>query len=287
MPFLLARGGANVPAEVQRWQYFLLKQGINQVGSIDADFGMKTEMATQFFQVREGLNTNGKADAKTLGRAAELGYTIVPDDYYQKRSGSDFPRKPTNLSSPDNETRNRIFTCFKFIQRPLFQRPDKEAIVIKGSCDGREPDWVAAHIIDIEVPQLKFASGFRGTLRCHSKAAPVIAKLFAKWEADDLLHLIRAFEGGFVPRYKRDQEPPGVGGHSEKRSRDVSELSNHSFGSGFDINFADNPFPGEPAEVGRRGATRELVAAANSLGIYWGGHFSNKDGNHFEVSKLP
>ena len=37
MPFPLTRGDANVLAEVQRWQYFLLKQGFPIVGSIDAD----------------------------------------------------------------------------------------------------------------------------------------------------------------------------------------------------------------------------------------------------------
>jgi len=30
MPFFLKRGGNNVPLEVQRWQYFLLKQNIPQ-----------------------------------------------------------------------------------------------------------------------------------------------------------------------------------------------------------------------------------------------------------------
>lgn len=46
MPFRLSRGGPNVIAEVQRWQYFLLRIGINQAGSIDGDFGLKTETAT-------------------------------------------------------------------------------------------------------------------------------------------------------------------------------------------------------------------------------------------------
>jgi hypothetical protein len=287
MPFLLSRGGKNIPAEVQRWQYFLLRQKINQVGSIDADFGLNTEMGTKFFQVREGLNASGKADAKTLERAAELGYTIVPDDYYEKRAGLDFPRKPNNLSSPDNASRNRDFTCFKFIQRPLDQRPDTEAIVIKGSCNGQESDWAAAHIIDIEMPQLKFARGFNGRIRCHSKSAPLLTKLFAQWEKDDLLHLIISYEGCFVPRYKRKQAPPGTGGHSEKSSLEVPQLSNHSFGSAFDINFVDNQLGAVPAQVGRRGATRELVAAANGLGIYWGGHFGTQDGMHFEIGKLP
>lgn len=41
MPFFLLRGGRNVPLEVQRWQYFLLKQNILQVGQIDGNFGPK------------------------------------------------------------------------------------------------------------------------------------------------------------------------------------------------------------------------------------------------------
>jgi hypothetical protein len=68
----------------------------------------------------------------------------------------------------------------------------------------------------------------------------------------------------------------------------VDALSNHSFGSAFDINFIDNMLGAEPAICGQRGSVRELVSAANSLNIFWGGHFSHaKDGMHFEISKLP
>lgn len=59
MPFLLSRGGKNVTAEVQRWQYFLRRQGIDQVGKIDGDFGQLTEMGTKFFQVKSGLSPPG------------------------------------------------------------------------------------------------------------------------------------------------------------------------------------------------------------------------------------
>jgi hypothetical protein len=286
MPFPLSRGGRNVPAEVQRWQYFLLKQGISQVGSIDADFGMKTETATKFFQVSQGITASGKVNDSTLQKAKDLGYTILPDNHYQDRAGANFPRKPTNLTSPDNATRNRDFTCFKFIQRPRNQRPDAEAIVQKGSCDGRQRDWVAAHIIEFDMTQLKFARGYQGRFRCHAKAADKFKALFAKWEEADLLHLIISYEGCFVPRYIRDAAPPGLNGHSEKRSSDVENLSNHSFGSAFDINFTDNQRRHEPAHCGSRGSVRELVAAANSLGIFWGGHFGTLDGMHFEISKL-
>jgi D-alanyl-D-alanine carboxypeptidase-like protein/putative peptidoglycan binding protein len=284
--FKLSRGGPNVIAEVQRWQYFLLRIGINQVGLIDGDFGLNTEKATKFFQVQSGLSPNGKVNDQTLEKARELGYTILPDDYYTSRAGTSFPDEPDNLESPSNESRNETFTCFKFIQRPLAQRPDAEAIVIKGSCDGALSDWTAAKIIQIPVPQLKFARGFNGTVRCHRLAAPMIAKLFEAWESADLLHLIMSYEGCFVPRYKRRQAPPGTGGHGEKKSADVSALSNHSFGSAFDINFPDNKLGDVPALCGRRGSTRELVEAANRLGFFWGGHFSTPDGMHFEISKV-
>ena len=117
MPFQLSRVGNNMPAEVQRWQYFMRKQGIEQVGAIDADFGLTTEMATKFFQVKHGLSATGKVNQSTLTKAEELGYTIVPDDYYAKRSGPDFPKEPTGLSSPTNASRNANFTCFTFLQK--------------------------------------------------------------------------------------------------------------------------------------------------------------------------
>jgi hypothetical protein len=89
-------------------------------------------------------------------------------------------------------------------------------------------------------------------VRCHARAAPIWLALFARWEQDDLLHLILTYDGCFVPRYKRDQAPPDTGGHPARRSVDVSALSNHSFGSAFDINAVDNGFGSVPALCGRR-----------------------------------
>jgi len=291
MPFFLSRFGSNVPAEVQRWQYFLRRQGFDQVGNVDAAFGIKTETATKYFQVSHGINPTGEVKEDTLAKAQLLGYTILADDYYQQRARADFPTKPTKLSSPTNAYRNKVFTCFNFLQLPLAQRPDAEAIVQKGSCTGSTNDWVATNVVTLRLPQPIFAKGFVGTIRCHAKAAPVIAALFAQWEKEDLLHLIISYDGCFVPRYKRNKAPGGSGGHLEKQSSAVAELSNHSFGSAFDINAEDNPFnvkkPIIPALCGRRGSVRELVASANTHGLYWGGHFSTPDGMHFEISKLP
>lgn len=66
----------------------------------------------------------------------------------------------------------------------------------------------------------------------------------------------------------------------------MNALSNHSFGSAFDINFVDNQLGDVPAFCGQRGSVRELVAAAHAAGVFWGGFFGTKDGMHFEISKL-
>ncbi|HEX8830019.1 MAG TPA: M15 family metallopeptidase [Longimicrobium sp.] len=286
MPFLLSRGGNNIPAEVQRWQYFLRRLGISQAGSIDADFGIKTETATKFFQVSHGISATGKVNEKTLEVAQGLGYTILPNDYYKERAGPGFPAKPTNLTSPSNATRNKHFTCFRFLLKHFNVRPDREAIVQKGSCDGSISDWAAAHIVSIKMPQLQFARGFGGTVTCHKLAADPFTALFRQWEKDDLLHLIRTYEGCFVPRYKRGIGSLPMAGHGLKSSSDVENLSNHAFGSAFDINLVDNELGKVPAFCGRRGSVRELVASASKLGIFWGGFFGRQDGMHFEISKV-
>jgi len=290
MPFLLSRGGNNMPAEVQRWQYFLRKQNITEVGNIDGGFGLNTERATKVFQGLASIQQTGKFDARTLDAAQARGYTVLPNNHYSDRSSPDWPPRPDNLSTPDNATRNRDFKCFKFMMRPLSQRADKDEIVIKNSCDGTDPDWEAAQIITIDIPQLRFAVGYAGRFRVHRKAAPLFAALFAKWEADDLLHLVMSYAGCYFARYKRELDPPPpAAGHGIKKStdNDASRLSNHSFGSAFDINVSDNGFGNMPAIAGRRGSVRELSQSANSLGIFWGGHFTKRDGMHFEIAKLP
>ena len=63
-------------------------------------------------------------------------------------------------------------------------------------------------------------------------------------------------------------------------------LSNHAWGTAFDINAALNPRGTVPVFRGQPGSVRELVPRANDLGFYWGGHFSRRDGMHFEVARV-
>src|SRR5262249_25063936 len=141
MPFFLKRGGNNVPLEAQRWQYFLLKQNIPQVGRIDASFGAKTEDATKFFQVQHGVPVTGEFDAFTGDAAKTVGNQVVPDDHYDDIKGKQFPPLPQNLRSPSNESRNEGLDCFEFKQLPLANRADPDEIVVLGSCDGAIDDW--------------------------------------------------------------------------------------------------------------------------------------------------
>jgi hypothetical protein len=63
-------------------------------------------------------------------------------------------------------------------------------------------------------------------------------------------------------------------------------LSNHAFGTAFDINCDFNRLGHTPALMGERGCVREMVRIAHENGFYWGGHFTRLDGMHFEVAKL-
>ena len=98
-----------------------------------------------------------------------------------------------------------------------------------------------------------------------------MVQLWKDWEAADLLHLVLTWEGSFVPRFVRGSR---------------TTLSNHAFGSAFDINAPWNGLGIVPPLVGQKGSVRELVLLAHKYGFYWGGHFNRKDGMHFEVAFL-
>lgn len=286
MAFTLSRGGNNVPAEVQRWQYFLLRRGISQVGRVDADFGSKSEEATRIFQLQQQLPTNGKVDAATLSAASQYGYTILDSGYYAARAGASWPAPPSNLSSPSSSWRNTKFSCFRFVQKQNAYRDRPERIVIKGSCDGASADWTQAHIVDLNSSLFSHADGFRGYFRVHREAREALEELLHQWQADDLLHLVISFAGAFDPRYIFGHNP-GNAAQPEIKSTDAGKLSNHAFGSAFDINATWNWIGEVPAFCGRKGSVRELVASANAAGFYWGGHFGGGriDGMHFELAR--
>lgn len=133
--------------------------------------------------------------------------------------------------------------------------------------------WERQHLVEVFIPQLAHVPGGNGgRLLFHRIAAEQLRRLFAAWESAGLLHLLKTFDGAWVPRTIR---------------LNPTVLSNHAYGTAFDINAAWNGMLRVPALVGQPGSVRELVPLANAHGFYWGGHwnFDGKgaaDGMHFE-----
>jgi hypothetical protein len=179
--------------------------------------------------------------------------------------GSNFPPRPNFPPLVTNRQREVLFGRYDYVAAP--QPGNPEAIRILGS-------WERDNIVDVQIPQLRKVLGNKApsSIRFHRLAAGQLQSLWTEWESAGLLDRILSFGGGFVARFIRG-------------SRSV--LSNHAFGSAFDINEAYNPFGQRPVSNGRKGCVRDLVPIANRHGFFWGGHYQSRtDGMHFEIAVL-
>jgi D-alanyl-D-alanine carboxypeptidase len=172
------------------------------------------------------------------------------------------PDFPPLVSAADRQS---LFSPFRFAPAPRPGNPEAIRIL-----DG----WEKLNIVEVEIPQLVGVEGApqNGVVRFHRVAAEQLQGLFRAWHDAGLIHLVETWGGSFVPRFIRG-------------SRSV--LSNHAFGTAFDINAAWNGLGVQPVRVGAHGSVRELVPIANKFGFFWGGHYTKRrDGMHFEVAKL-
>ena len=262
-------------ADVRRWQLFLIGQGF-ELGVVDGDFGAQTERASIGFQARHRLVADGIVGLKTIGMAMTLGFdnglvqppatTGAPTAATPSASNPNWPPRPPDLKPlTSTAARQKLFGAFKFEASPV--SGNRENIRILG-------DWEERQIIRVEIPQLRGVSGApqSGKVSFHRAAAPQLLALWRAWEAAGLLHLVKTWDGSFVPRFVRGSR---------------SNLSNHCFGSAFDINASFNSLGARPALAGRAGSVRELVPLANKFGFFWGGHYNGRaDGMHFEIARL-
>lgn len=247
-------------SDVLKWEYFLIGQGLLSEPA-DGHFDENTKIASQKFQSIHTLEPDGIVGNKTVGAAMMLGFDVVTDSTKDKNSAS-WPTPPSKLKPlTGNAQRAEIFGKFNFQSKPI--PGNQENIVVTDN-------WARNNIVKLSIPQLIPIKG-TSTVYFHKKAKKQMEKLWKDWEDAGLLHLILTWEGSYMPRFVRG-------------SRTV--LSNHAFGSAFDINYAWNKLGALPALVGRKGSVRELVAIANKNGFYWGGHFSRLDGMHFEIAVL-
>lgn len=246
---------------VKQWQLFLIGQGFDP-GTADGIFGRKTESATKDFQLKHKLTADGIAGNKTIGMAMTLGFAFLEDKDDSSKAGPNYPPKPDFKPLISTAERQRIFGKFEF---KSFKETDD--IQILGN-------WEAENIIKVHIPQLKNVKGLVPKdlhIKFHKLAAEQLQALWQEWEDKGLLHLVKTYAGSYVPRFIRGSR---------------TTLSNHAFGTAFDINVAWNGLGMVPALVGREGSVRELVPIAHKHGFYWGGHFKRKDGMHFEVAVI-
>lgn len=171
------------------------------------------------------------------------------------------PPRPDFPARPDDAAKNELFGQFDY--RPDPQPDNVEHIRILG-------DWTQRNIVEVVLPGPPRLDPIRTEF--HRLAAPQLIALWEEWRAAGLLDRILTFDGAFNPRFQRGS---------------TTRLSNHAWGTAFDINAAQNPLDREPARAGRKGCVWELVPAAHRHGFFWGGHFrSRKDGMHFEVARI-
>lgn len=248
--------------DVTRWQNFLVGQGsywIEVTGTFDAD----TKEATSFFQDDRGLDDDGVAGTDTLAEAVKLGF-IADDDQTsdQDEQGPNWPPAPSFAPLVSTADRQRVFGAFQYTATPVASNP--EAITILG-------DWRTKNIVTVDIPQLRSIPGAgSGKVAFHRLGADKLQAMFQAWENAGLLPLVLTWGGSFVPRFVRGSK---------------IYLSNHAFGTAFDLNVAWNGLGVRPALVGQHGSVRKLVPIANQHGFYWGGHYGNRpDGMHFELA---
>jgi D-alanyl-D-alanine carboxypeptidase/Putative peptidoglycan binding domain len=251
--------------DVKKWQYFLIGQGIYK-GLITGNFDETLNVSTKEFQRISSLNPDGKVGNFTVGAAMLLGFGVVVDVEVDITSDN-YPLKPNFEPIASNSDKQNLFGIMKYKSNPLFDKDGKE---INPENITITNNWDKTNIIKVKIPQLIPIKG-TDTVWFHKKAEKQLVKLWEDWEKNNLIHNILTWEGSYNPRFIRGSK---------------TVLSNHAFGTAFDINYNWNKLGVVPALVGQKGCVRELVEIANKNGFYWGGHFSRRDGMHFEIANI-
>jgi hypothetical protein len=251
------------------WEEFLQGYGFCDT-EVDELFNPDSVASTKLFQEEHGLKVDGWVGGKTWGRAIELGLDILEDDTTD-RHGPNWP-PPSDLK-PIVGTAGRMKAWGKMKYRSAGTKGNPEGIIITN-------DWAKKNIVTANVSQIDRIPGmeYRGKLvgagpksvSIHHLVLDSFIELWQAWDDAGLLDRIITWAGTWNPRYIRGSR---------------TTLSNHAFATAFDINAPWNGLRRIPALLGQKGCLRELVLIALELGWYWGGHFTRRDGMHFEATE--
>lgn len=234
------------------WQEFLFGE-LLYTGSIDQDFGNKTDRATKSYEKARGFPKDGIVDD-------ELWAAAILDGLFLSGSRSALPPAP-GFKPLSVAQKHKLFGVIESVPAPT--RGNPEGIRITN-------DWQSKNLIKVKVPQLEWTDDTpkNCSIFVNKVAAEPIKALFKRWEEEGLMRYVDSWAGSWAPRYVR--RSPGV-------------LSSHAWGTAFDINAAWNGLSRRPAGVDSTGTVIPLVRAANELGFWWGGHWERPDGMHFEL----
>lgn len=240
--------------DVAAWQNFLVGLGHFWL-EVTRVFDPETVTSTKLFQENNNLTRDGVVGPKTLAAAQTAGFEVGP--------GSALPPPPSWIPMTPAQ-RALAFGSFAYVPAPVPGNP--EAIRIT---DG----WAQKNITVVHIPELVGIKGAPSscTIPFHTKGAKQLADLWRAWADAGLLPLVQSFDGSWAPRFIRG-------------SRTV--LSNHAWGTAFDINAAWNPLGAKPKVRGEKGSVLDLIPLAQEHGFAWGGRFSRTDAMHFELGKL-
>jgi hypothetical protein len=235
--------------DVRTLENFLTGRNID-VGEVDGRFTKETSFGVIDFQKDARLGIDGVVGRQTWAALLAAGIDLVLD------ADQEWPPPPDNLTPlTSNEHRMRRWGRFEYRHAP--EPGNREAIEILG-------DWEEKHIVRIHCPV------FGHAVRLHKEVAEDYLAFMQDVIAAELQGRLRTYDGGFVPRFIRGS---------------TQTLSNHAWGTAFDVNYQWNQLGATPAYKGEVGSVRELVPLANKHNWYWGGHFKKKhrrDGMHFE-----
>lgn len=263
MNLAILRIGSNGPL-VEAVQLFL-RGADGYRGVVDGIFGPRTRDAVQDWQRAHDLVADGVVGNATWGSFMAAGLTVLsPDDPDDDRHGANWPPKPANLRGLTAAQRQQVFGELVTNPDPTPDNPEQCKMIRKGD---------EYRIVEVELPLFIGVAGFpkNGRIFFHAKAARQLQLLVQAWHDAGLLDRVLTWGGSLAVRYVRGSK---------------TTLSPHAWGAAFDVNVAWNGLGVQPALVGRRGSVRELVEIANESGWYWGGHYSRRDGMHFEVAEI-